>query len=154
MEREILFRGKRMDNGEWTYGSLLTYADGSCFICCEIYPGKLNKLQVNPSTVGQYTGLDGENGAIFEGDIVEFFGMRGVVVQGQGAFGIMCQKPIDYDLLESEIPYNNSANFCFNDNFISLWEIFWNFEQDDYPLFEVKVIGNRWDNQELLEVKE
>ena len=78
-------------------------------------------------------------------------GVVGVGVEECGAFGIAFMKTIDYDLLESKIPFNNSANFCFNDNFISLWEVFWNYEQDDNPLYEVEVIGNITDNPELLE---
>ena len=146
--REILFRGKSIDSGEWMYGDLLRYAE-TAQIWYETDNGKWNCL-VDPATVGQYTGVDGENGAIFEGDIVEFFGMRGVVVQECGAFGIATPKFIDYDLLECNLPFDNGADFCFNDNFISLWELWWNYEQDDLPLFEVKVIGNRWDNPELL----
>ena len=88
---------------------------------------------------------------IFEGDIVDLFGMKGNVVQECGAFGIAFMKTIDYDLLESKMPFNNSANFCFNDNFISLWEVFWNYEQDGNPLYEVEIIGNIHDNKELLE---
>lgn len=158
--REILFRGKRLDNGEWVEGFLARTTLGSTIIvneveeyscgCC-IGIGSAN-FEVDPSTVGQYTGLIDKNGVnIFEGDIVDLFGMKGKVVQECGAFGIGFMKTIDYDLLESKIPFNNSANFCFNDNFISLWEVFWNYEQDDNPLYDVEIIGNIHDNPELLE---
>lgn len=71
MNREILFRGKRLDNDAWVHGCLLVYADGSCFICREYIPCKFNKLQVDPSTVGQYACMPDKNGKkIFEGDII------------------------------------------------------------------------------------
>lgn len=160
--REIMFRGKRLDNGEWYYGSYL-FLHISSVDWTGAKRGKpedvhyiVNDQDINyavdPSTVGQYTGLIDKNGVnIFEGDIVDLFGMNGKVVQECGAFGIAFMKTIDYDLLESKIPFNNSANFCFNDNFISLLEVFWNYEQDDNPLYEVEVIGNIHDNPELLE---
>ena len=159
--REILFRGKRIDNGEWVYGSFCMDAreqfNGLCGVdgFIRLYDkakGKMQTYEVDRETVGQYTGLIDKNGVnIFEGDIVDLFGMKGKVVQETGAFGIGFMKTLDYDLLESKIPFNNSANFCFNDNFISLWEVFWNYEQDDNPLYEVEVIGNITDNPELLE---
>ena len=86
MNREILFRGKRIDNGEWVYGYYIAVFSHS------IVDNRGVAFEVAPKTIGQYTGLKDKNGKkIFDGDILKsYYDKPGIVKWNNeiGAFQI------------------------------------------------------------------
>lgn len=95
--REILFRGKRWDNGKWVIGDLFQFQDDCIIHAYE--RGCRVAHSVNPATIGQYTGITDKNGKkIFDGDrvIVPMYRMenpepnfmKGTVEWRNGAFHV------------------------------------------------------------------
>lgn len=150
--REILFRGKRVDNGKWVYGDLIqsgekhrpidredipfsnsyiirkttpSYTDG-CLKGCEWLLSS-HAVHVDPFTVGQYTGLKDKNGTmIFEGDEVD-------IIPENEEIGV-----IEWADGEAMFVINGDG---------------WCATFDNYYPYDVEVIGNIHDNPELVERK-
>ena len=126
--REILFRGKAITSKKWIYGDLLQYADVAQ-IWEDTEQGKFNVLVI-AETVGQYTGLTDKTGKkIFEGDVVEYseIDIDGSDIKGKGV-----------------LRWNdNTASFEISCGLFGV-----NFCQA--LLSQVEVIGNIYDNPELL----
>lgn len=129
--REILFRGKNVDNGAWVYGSFIPdMLEVFCITDIDgfIKPFSLNKeelteVRVERSTVGQFAGLTDKNGKkIFEHDIVRI-----------AVCGTYDNYVISYD--------KENARFVVGDT---------GFTFLNYISTKIEVIGNIHDNPELL----
>lgn len=124
--RDIEFRGKRTDNGEWVYGYFCRYGwtgKENTYILPN-YASALYSIEVDPETVGQCIGLKDRNGInIFEGDIVKRVWV-----------GKMSIYQIVYD--------NGLASF--------IGRAGMKFTTFDYDSVEFEIVGNIYDNPELL----
>lgn len=124
MNREIKFRGQQINTKKWVYGYL--YRNKGLYVICE----NIRYAEEEPillDTVGQYTGLHDKNEReIFEGDIVK----------------------LDSNMLKITgiVTYhNNEAIFVLEDLHDEIEECLWYMQED------LEVIGNIYDNPELLE---
>ena len=134
--REILFKAKRIDNGEWVEGCLVIDHSRSSLFEYRMQPvesGALYAPPINPKTLCQFTGLTDKSGnKIWENDIVNHNGKYAPV-----KFGRYC----------SCFDYGN-YNFGFYADFPE--ETFYRKELG-YWCRKVKVAGNVFDNKELLQ---
>ena len=138
--REKLFRGKRVDNGELVISNSIMQVEGQ-YPCLWVDSDVNGWVEVIPETVGEYTGLTDKNGKkIFEGDIV------------CTRFPKECE---------------HAGNICslgdiqFRDGMFGIewtqWknDTFWGLRRIDEDFHkEIEIIGNIYDNPELLEVEE
>jgi uncharacterized phage protein (TIGR01671 family) len=132
--RILRFRAKRLDNGEWVYGHFSLKLNTLYYklipsIQIVLPNGNvLARIEVDGETVGQFTGETDKNDKdIFEGDIVKYIIPRnnktviGVVNYGRGCFGIK----------DINSPNNPAIDIVLNES-------------------DIEIIGNKYDNPELL----
>lgn len=125
--REYLFRGKMIANGKWSEGNLLVTKQGCCITPDATVLGSYGA--VDPETVGQYTGLTDKNGTkIFEGDIVKYG-----------------------DTVHNVVFEQRNVTAYFGLVYSTLETLSFGYYQD---LKQIEVIGNIYDNHELVEGEE
>lgn len=154
MKDRYLIKAKTY-RGDWVRG-LLASSNSKWYIGNRA--GRPLAFEIQPDTICQCTGLKDKNGnLIWENDIVELLGHRGVIKFTCGGFGIGYRKNIDWEEIQANIMRitgcENILYACENDNYISLWEIYWNFNDEDDSVNTVEVIGNIFDNPDLLEME-
>lgn len=131
--RKILFKAKRIDNGEWVYGNYaFTDTNGEKHF---IFQNKAFEFEVDKDTICQYTGLTDKNGnKIWENDILEWE---------------FANAPSDYYecvWLEDECAF--AFRHCkYTNHYENPVDCY---DEDYTDGFYMKVIGNIFDNPELL----
>lgn len=149
--RKILFRGKRIDNGEWVYGSycyaeLLDHSGYEHLIIEASVDGGSHR--VIPETVGQYTGLTDKNGRqIFEGDIV--------ITQPFSDKPFSRNAKYKQHIGVVEYHVSHFKNDCYEQDYEGKWTV----DITDYgkydcynwsKFYRCEVVGNIYDNSTLL----
>lgn len=130
MELRYLFRGKRIDNGEWMIGNLIRTDEGVYIIQNYVPQYLIKHYEVIPFTICQCTGLKDKNGnLIWENDIV-----RTVYDGNEHIYQVVWD--------ESELDFkatNGKENYESNFEYLPCCD-------------EIEILGNCFDNPELLEV--
>lgn len=123
--RELLFRGKTLDDPEWVYGYYVRQYEAHIIYFKEIDENGFIHRHIYPETIGQYTGLRDRNGRkIFEGDIVK------------------CSDGENYQVVFEQ--RNNSAYFGLATTENDTWVF------EDIITSNLAIVGNIYDNPELL----
>ena len=149
MNREILFKAKRKDNGKWVEGYYCKL-DETTYCISEDYerhpvpthhyilyetmtdwglPNRFLQFEIDPDTLCQYTGLTDKNGKrIWENDICDTF------------------ENDSKEMLRNVVKFEDGCFKVFKKHYLSM-------HLDCYEESDLKVVGNIFDNPDLLEVK-
>ena len=136
--REILFRGKRKDNGKWVEGGFFEWLKQPYIVANITDSYAKTNYEVIPETVGQYTGLTDKNGKkIFEGDIFKPFDDEICYVawiEHFSTLGLMV-----HSTWREKKRGKETLHFSKGWTYLT-----------EYSLDELEIIGNIHDNPELL----
>ena len=162
--RERLFRGKRVDNGEWIVGGLLQDDDGKTYIVGYEHRGGIDGMidaelilwEVIPETIGQYAELPDKNGKmIFEGDIVKYSTFDGFDCRSIVKFGKYKQdgsggeyKASDCLGFYVEVDKFTCPDWC--DDSLELFHDYLKQQSLAEIVSQCEIIGNIYDNPELI----
>lgn len=167
--REILFRGKRVDNGEWVEGHLLEYKkqEHRCYIVTNFDTDRWEYFEVIPETVGQYIGLvDKKDNKIFEGDIARFVPSHTNKYCDDEWRDFM--KSIDDLKTDEEYTRFNDEFDEKENNYLEKFRVnrevkfqdgtfycrgFYGYEGQEVNFGETEIVGNIHDNPDLVEVE-
>lgn len=130
MEDRYLFKAKRLDSGEWVTGNLVLSVYHKNDVCVGQYGNEVGIHEVDSSTICQCTGVKDKNGKlIWENDIIERLDIHDIK---EPSIGI-----IEYDVE--------------NTSFLIHWTDIANYSPTFPWKNRIGVIGNIFDNPELLE---
>ena len=160
-QRIIKFRGKHIETGEWLYGS--HYDDGgeqyilpNNILSVDIH----DECQVDPATVGEYTGLTDKWGnGVYEGDILRIreyknmsFGTATIAEEDE------MREVFTLEELKGELWAESVSPVCWEESMFLVsidWEndtyfsCLWGDMKKSQPIFDFEVIGNVYDNPDI-----
>jgi uncharacterized phage protein (TIGR01671 family) len=154
MNRELKFRGKDINTGEWRYGNYMEKIEPTkeedVFWCCFIQDRALSMYEVDRKTVGQFSGLRSKGKEVFEGDV---FRSETELDHGDHRqYSVVCW--IKERAAFYLIPTDTYFTFTTNDNLEEDDQFEWLYEQASLYDFSVDIgldlCGNIFDNPELL----
>lgn len=143
--REILFKGKRLDDSSWAVGDYLAEDTeiAEAGISWILPEGEHEETRVYTATVGQFTGLVDKNGKkVFEGDILKIY-------RKADGMGTYYAPPLEYPV-KVVVKWDMCA---------WMWETIEQYKYyihfpDAWCHFECEVVGNIHDNPEMIERSE